>query len=71
VNGGLEGTRGISVSSCNVKNEPRQVFLFDHRILVAAMADSDGFFEHQLDIKVTAAGVEEYVDTYKPIKSVN
>ena len=48
------------MSSCNMKNELQQVFLFDHRILVAATADSDGFFEHQLDIKVRV--VEEQVD---------
>lgn len=35
-----------------VKAEPRQVFLFDHRIFVALPANSDGFFDYQLDIKV-------------------
>ena len=35
-----------------VKAEPRQVFLFDHRILVALLPNSDGFFDYQLDIKV-------------------
>ena len=35
-----------------VKAEPRHVFLFDHRIFVALPANSDGFFDYQLDIKV-------------------
>ena len=35
-----------------VKAEPRQVFLFDHRVLIALVANSDGFFDYQLDIKV-------------------
>ena len=52
VNVSSEASRRISVTS-SIKNEPRQVFLFDHLILVAATSDSDGFFEHQLDIKVT------------------
>ena len=38
--------------SCNIKNEQRQVYLFDHRILIAMPADRDGFYEHQMDIKV-------------------
>lgn len=35
-----------------VKADMRQVFLFDHRIFVALPANSDGFFDYQLDIKV-------------------
>ena len=35
-----------------VKGELRQIFLFDHRIFVALPANSDGFFDYQLDIKV-------------------
>ena len=35
-----------------VKGEPRQIFLFDHRIFVTLPVNSDGFFDYQLDIKV-------------------
>lgn len=38
-----------------VKAETRQVFLFDHRIFVTLPANSDGFFDYQMDIKVGLA----------------
>ena len=41
-----------------VKAELRQVFLFDHRIFVALPANSDGFFDYQLDIKVRLTIIE-------------
>ena len=36
------------------KAEPRQIFLFDHRIFVALPANSDGFFDYLLDVKVAS-----------------
>jgi hypothetical protein len=44
-----------------VKAEPRQVFLFDHRIFVALPANSDGFFDYQLDIKTLQGTLKEQV----------
>lgn len=31
--------------------DPRQVFLFDHRILVAQLADEDGYFNYEMSVK--------------------
>jgi hypothetical protein len=44
-----------------VKAEPHQVFLFDHCIVVALPANSDGFFDYQLDIKTLEGSLQEEV----------
>lgn len=36
----------------SVRGDARQVFLFDHQIIIASTADNDGFFEYQTGIKV-------------------
>ena len=43
----------------SVRGETRQVYLFDHRIIVALPADREGFFDFQLSIKVRSS-LHEY-----------
>ncbi len=47
----------VSTSHCKNKMEPRQIYLFDHRILIAAPADSDGFYDYQMDLKVSGLSI--------------
>ena len=42
-----------------VKGEPRQVFLFDHQILIALPVNAEGFYDFQTGIKVFCISVLE------------